>query len=110
MTTYDKDYEATMAALTTALRKREQIDSEINDLQARAHALETLISADYRQKGRKVIDSSTTPAGAIVNLIVPGATEKVRGLLALKRVPLTTREIHELLKQLNEPLSEKTNP
>ena len=99
-----------MDALTSALHKRERIDAEIKAIQARAHALETLIGADYKHKGRIVLDQSTTKAEAIVNLILPGATEKVRGLLALKRAPLTTREIHEYLKQLDEPLSEKTNP
>jgi hypothetical protein len=110
MKTYDQDYEATMTALTEALHKREKIDAEINDLQARAHALETLIGADYKHKGRIVLEQSTTKAGAIVNLILPGATEQVRGLLALKRVPLTSGEIRECLKQLGQPLSEKTNP
>jgi hypothetical protein len=111
MPNYDKDYEATMTALTTALHKREQIDAEINALQKRAHALETLIGADYKHKGRIVIDQDTTAAGEIVNLIMPGATERIRGLLALKRVPLTSAEIRGYLNQLNEPLvNEKSNP
>ncbi len=99
-----------MAALDTALRKREQIDVEINRLQARAHALETLISTGYPHKGRIVLDGSTTPASAVVNLIQPTVTDRVRGLLMASSVPLTSGEINDRLRQLGEVLNQKANP
>lgn len=99
-----------MAALTTALHKREQLDAEIESLFKRKDALETLIQADYPHKGRQVLERNTTVASAIVNLIQPTVTGKIRSLLALSSVPLTSGEIHEKLKAVGEPLSEKTNP
>lgn len=110
MKTYEKDYEATTAELETALHKREQIDLEIRSLQERVHALEILIRADYPHKSREVIHADITVESAIVNLIQPPVTERVRGLLMASKVPLTTGEIREKLAQLGEPLSAKTNP
>jgi hypothetical protein len=110
MKSYEKDYEETMAALETALHKRDKIDVEIQSLGERVKALETLIRADYPHKGRHVIDQNTTPAQAIVNLIQPTVTERVRGLLIAANVPLTSAEIYEKLKQVGETLNPKTNP
>ena len=110
MKSYEQDYEATSTALEAALHKRDQIDIEIKSLQERIHALETLIRADYPHKGRIVIDGNTTPAQAIVNLIQPTVTERVRGLLMASKVPLTSGEINDQLARLGENLSARSNP
>jgi hypothetical protein len=111
MDSYEKDYEKSTAALHAALQKREQLDVEINSLQKRIDALETLISADYPPgEGRIVLDQINTPAQLIVNVLAPRATQRVRGLLMAAAEPLTSGEIHEKLKHLGLELSEKMNP
>jgi hypothetical protein len=111
MDSYEKDYEKSTAALHAALKKREQLDLEINSLQKRIDALATLIGADYpHDEGRIVLDKVKTPAEFIVNVIAPRATQRVRGLLMAADGPLTSGEIHEKLKQLGLELSEKMNP
>lgn len=110
MKSYEEDYEKTMAALESALHKREQIDDQIKSLGERMRALEVLIRADYPHKGRIVIDANTTPASAVVNLIQPTVTERVRGLLTASSIPLTSGEIYEKLKGMGENLNPKANP
>ena len=110
MKTYEKDYEETMAAKEAALRKAEQINFEINVLDERIRALETLIRADNPHKGRLVLDQHTTVAQALVNVLQPKATDQVRGLLMATSGPLTSGEIHEKLKLLGVDIGEKANP
>jgi|SRR5579859_6825955 len=110
MKNYEHDYEDTAAALDKALQSREQIDLEIKSLQERIQALETLIRGDYPHKGREVLTADMSPASAIVNLIQPTLTERVRGLLMASKTPLSSGEIREKLAQLGEPLREQTNP
>jgi|SRR5579872_2054820 hypothetical protein len=110
MNNYEKDYADTMAAKEAALRKVEQINVEINALDERIRALETLIRADYPHKGRLVLDQSTTVALSIVNVLQPRATDRVRGLLMATNGPLTSGEIHEKLKLLGLDIGEKANP
>ena len=110
MKAYEKDYEETIAALEAALHKRDDIDSRISTLQQRVHALETLIRADYPDKGKLVLRSDTTPASAMVNVVTPEITELVRRLLAYVRKPLTSGEIYERLQQDGAGLNPKANP
>jgi hypothetical protein len=110
MSSYEKDYEATMAAKEAALRKIDQLNVEIDGLDERIRALETLIRADYPHKGKQVLDRDTTPAQAIVNVVQPRSTERVRGLLTAASGPLTSGEIHERLKQLGLDLYPQSNP
>jgi len=99
-----------MAAKEAALRRIEQINVEIDGLDARIGALETLIRADYPHKGKRVLDKGTTPVQALVNVLQPKVTERVRGLLTAANGPLTCGEIHDELKQLGLDLQPKSNP
>jgi hypothetical protein len=110
MKSYEEDYERTMAAIESALHKREQLDTEIHSLEERVRALEVLIRADYPHKGRLVLDQNTTVASALVNVAQPTLTERVRGLLRASSVPLTSGEIHERLRDLGDDLSPRSNP
>lgn len=99
-----------MAAKEAALRKIEEINVEINGLDERIRALETLIRADHPHKGKQVLDKDTTPVQALVNVVKPRVTERVRGLLTAANGPLTSGEIHDRLKQLGWDLPPKSNP
>ncbi len=110
MSSYERDYETSMAAKEAALRKIEQINVEVDGLDERIRALETLIRADYPHKGRLVVDKDIMPAQALVNVVQPRVTQRVRGLLAAADGPLTCGEIHDRLKQLGLNLHAKSNP
>ena len=100
----------TSTALESALRKHSELADEINGLQARVDALSKLIETDYPHKGRLVIYRDQSPASAIVNVIQPTVTERVRGILMAANLPLTSGEINEHLKQLGQVLNPKANP
>jgi hypothetical protein len=107
MKSYEGDHEETTAALEALLRKREQIDAEIESLQERLRALETLIRISYPDKDR--LPAKVDPAVVVVtNMKV---TEKVRGLLMASNGPLTSGEIQEKLGQLGwDAKSQGSNP
>jgi hypothetical protein len=107
---YEKDYEATMTALDTAVRKRDQLDTEIASLTERKEALETLIRAAYPHKGRLILDQQTSGASAMVNVSQPKVTEAVKGILMASKEPLTSAEINERLPQFGWKLDPKANP
>jgi hypothetical protein len=107
---YEADYEATMTALQGALKKREEIDGEIASLMERKEALETLIRAAYPDKGRLVLDQTSSTASATVNVAQPRITEAVKGILMASKEPLTSAEIHARLPQLGWKLDPKSNP
>ena len=96
MKNYEGDYEETTVALETALRKREEIDAEIDSLQERIRALETLIRIAYPHKDRP----STKVDPAVVVVTNMKITERVRGLLMASNGPLTSGEIQAKLRQL----------
>jgi hypothetical protein len=115
MKDYEKDYLATMATLAAALQKREKLDEEIESLQRRVSALETLIEQDDRHKddrreGKFVVDQQTNAAEATVNVIKPQVTERVKGLLMAANGPLTSGEIVAQLKQLGWTLGTEGQP
>ena len=107
MKSYEGDYEEATAALDAALRKREQIDAEIDSLQEQIRALETLVRIAYPHKDRLSI--KVDPAVVLVtNMRV---TERVRGLLMASNAPLTSGEIQEKLRQLGwDAKSQGSNP
>jgi hypothetical protein len=107
---YEKDYEDTMSALTAALQKRDRLDEEIQRLLTRKDALEKLIESDYPYKGEYVLFEGQSPASALVNLVQPTVTQRVRGILTASKYPLTSGEINEQLKNLGEVLNERANP
>jgi len=108
--TYEKDYEATMAAKGAALQKIEQISTEVDALDERLHALETLIRADYPHKGKLALDKDVTPIQALVNVVQPKTTERVRGILTAAGAPLTVAEICDRLKRDGLDLGTRSNP
>ncbi|MFZ3264347.1 MAG: hypothetical protein WA172_10130 [Terriglobales bacterium] len=92
-----------MAELDALYRK-------IDSLEQRKGALEILLRDAYPHKGRHVIDENTSAAQAIVNVLQPRMTERVKGLLMASSVPLTSGDIHEQLKPLGLVLEAKSNP
>lgn len=104
---YEADYKETTAALEAALRKHEEIASEIESLQERLRALETLIRISYPDKDRLPV--KVDPAVIVVtNMRI---TEGVRGLLMASNGPLTSGEIQEKLLQSGwRAMSESSNP
>jgi hypothetical protein len=107
MKSYEGDYKETTAALEALLRKREQIDAEIECFEERLRALETLIRISYPDKDR--LPAKVDPAVLIVtNMKV---TERVRGLLMAANGPLTSGEIQEKLRLLGwDAKSQGSNP
>jgi hypothetical protein len=103
MNSYEKDYEVTMASLDTLYR-------QIESLEERKRALETLIRGAYPHKGKLVLDQNTTPVQGLVNVFQPRVTERVKGLLMASAGPLTCGEIYEQLKQLGITIGAKSNP
>lgn len=103
MKTYEKDYADTDAEIEELLHK-------IDALYTRRNALKTLIQADYPHKGRLILDQSTTPVQALVNVAEPRVTARVRGILTAYHAPLTCGEIHERLKEAGLDLHAKSNP
>lgn len=100
-----------MAAKEAALRKIEQINVEIDGLNERIRALETLIRADYpTQRGKLVLKMDATATEVQVNFMQPRVTERVRGLLMAAGGPLTCGELHERLRQSGLDLHAKSNP
>src|SRR6202521_5654252 len=86
MKSYEGDYRETTAALEALLRKREQIDAEIESFEERLRALETLIRISSPDKDR--LPAKVDPAVVVVtNMKV---TERVRGLLMASNGPLTS--------------------
>lgn len=99
-----------MAALEALYHKRDKLDIEIKSLEGRKDALQTLIRADWPHGDKHVLDQKTTPASAMVNLIEPTITVRVRGLLTAYREPMTSGEILEKLQSPTFKLGEKANP
>jgi hypothetical protein len=110
MKSYEQDYEETMEAMQAALRKRDQIDTQIQTLQKRIEALEVLIREDYPHKRKLVLDQNTTPMQAVVNVLQPQITEMVRNLFKLTGAPLTSGEIYDKLQQFGAGLGSRSNP
>lgn len=107
---YEKDYEDTVAAYEALAHKQDQIATEMAALIERMRALETLIGGAYPNKGRIVLDKSTTAASARVNVVQPRVTEAVKGVLMASREALTSGEIHEKLRLSGWDLAPKSNP
>src|ERR1035441_10609563 len=103
MNSYEKDYRQSLANLDAALHKREDLSTEIDSLQERIHALETLLQVTGSpivgdtQEGRSFVDD------------VPTLTTRVRGLLTVSRNPLTTAEILHHLEAFGWNLDSSTN-
>lgn len=111
MKNYEADYEETMATMETALRKREKIDAEIDTLQQRIRALETLIQMADPHKDRLVLDQKTAVDPAVVVVAKMRVTERVRGLLMVANGPLTSGEIQAKLRMFGwNTGSEGSNP
>ena len=107
MKDYQGDRDEAVAALEVALRKREQIDAEIDSLQERIDAFDTLIRIAYPVKDLR--PPRVDPAVVFVtNLKV---TERIRGLLMAANCPLTSGEIQAKLQQLGwDAKTEGSNP
>jgi hypothetical protein len=104
---YQGDYAEATAALEAALRKREQIDAEIDSLQERIRALETLIRIAYPVKDQR----PTRVDPAVVVVTDMKVTERVRGLLMAASGPLTSGDIQAELRRLGWNVkSEGSNP
>jgi hypothetical protein len=117
MNPYERDHEDTLAALQKAIQKREQIDVEIEALNRRLQALETLIETgpmSAKISGKTTVTgtltAAATPAQDFVIRLRPQVTERVRGLLYAASGALTSGDIYEELKRLGTPLQEKSNP
>jgi hypothetical protein len=51
-----------------------------------------------------------SPASAVVNVLKPQITERVKGVLMASQEPLTSAEIYEALKRFHVNLNPKGNP
>jgi hypothetical protein len=107
---YEEDYEETMAALNAAIELRDRTEGQIAALSERVEALEILIHKDYPHKGRLVVYQGQSPASAVVNVLKPQITERVKGVLMASQEPLTSAEIYEALKRFHVNLNPKGNP
>jgi hypothetical protein len=104
---YEEDYEETMSALNAAIEHRDRLDAEISALSERAEALETLLR---RKDGKIMWEQGDGQSSAVVNMLKPMITPRVKGVLMAAQEPLTSAEIYEELKRFHVNLDPKGNP
>jgi hypothetical protein len=106
-TSYEADYMETTREYETALRKRDALDGQLEALERRIQALETLIGDSLPAGKRTFTQSLTNAQGLLVwkNTL----TDAISALFHIAKRPLTTGEIVDGLRQFGWDLGQ-TNP